>query len=706
MHESSKEANNQYLLEIGLEEMPAGMILPAVEQLKKAAEKSLESNRLQSAKVQPFSSPRRLALLISELPEKQEDRIEELKGPPASIARDQDGAWSKAALGFAKKNGIEPDSLEVRNFDGRDYLYTAKNVQGASLKDILKQEAPEWIKGLNFPKNMRWGDYKMRFARPIRWLVSLWNQEVIHFSLEMVEAGKHTLGHRFLSPKPSELLHAQDYHSHLHNHFVEADFNNRRNEILSQIRELESKHDCKVEIADDLLEEVTNLVEWPQAMMGSYDENFLGLPESVLVTSMAVHQRYFPVYSNQTDSGGNKLLPQFIAIRNGNEQHLETVCQGNERVLRARLSDARFFYEEDQKKPLQHFQELLERVVFFQKRGSQHERVQRIQTLSLKLGEMLQFNEEELQKVKRIAELCKFDLQTQMVYEFPELQGMMGEVYSALKGEESQVSRGIREHYFPRTSGDSLPSDQVTLPVALADRMDMLSVAFSLKMIPSGSADPFALRRMAQGVVQIVLGKQLPLGWEELSSLSVQILRDQQEFTNEPDILEKQLVDFLDQRERWYLQEKGFRHDLIDAVLKPTSGTPLNRLNFASTLSEDLNLPEFKKSVEAVVRAINITNKYAEESQAAKLEEASLTHEAELALYQALEAMALDSESSPQQYLKTLYQLESSITAFFDGVMVMDENPILRSNRLALCNRLSQWSSKHLDLREIIFPGD
>ena len=293
-----------------------------------------------------------------------------------------------------------------------------------------------------------------------------------------------------------------------------------------------------------------------------------------------------------------------------------------------------------------------------------------------------------------------------MVYEFPELQGMMGEVYSALTGEGSQVSRGIREHYFPRTSGDSLPSDQVTLPVALADRMDMLSVAFSLKKIPSGSADPFALRRMAQGVVQIVLGKQLPLGWEELSSLSVQILRDQQEFRNESGILEKQLVDFLDQRERWYLQEKGFRHDLIDAVLKPTSGTPLNRLNFASTLSEDLNLTEFKKSVEAVVRAINITNKYAEESQAAKLEEGSLNHEAELALYQALEAMALDSESSPQQYLKTLYQLESSITAFFDGVMVMDENPILRSNRLALCKRLSQWSSKHLDLREIIFPGD
>ena len=247
---------------------------------------------------------------------------------------------------------------------------------------------------------------------------------------------------------------------------------------------MESKHDCKVEIADDLLKEVTNLVEWPQAMMGGYDENFLGLPESVLVTSMAVHQRYFPVYSNQTDSGGNKLLPQFIAIRNGNEQHLETVCQGNERVLRARLSDARFFYEEDQKKPIQHFQELLERVVFFQKRGSQHERVQRIQSLSLKLGELLQFKEEELQKVRRIAELCKFDLQTQMVYEFPELQGMMGEVYSALKGEESQVSRGIREHYFPRTSGDGLPSDQVTLPVALADRMDMLSVAFSLKMIP------------------------------------------------------------------------------------------------------------------------------------------------------------------------------------------------------------------------------
>ena len=297
-----------------------------------------------------------------------------------------------------------------------------------------------------------------------------------------------------------------------------------------------------------------------------------------------------------------------------------------------------------------------------------------------------------------------------MVYEFPELQGLMGEVYSAHKGEEPVVCQGIREHYCPRTANDELPSDRVTLPVALADRLDMLAVAFSLKMIPSGSADPYALRRMAQGVIQIVLGKELPFSWNELASMVVEILKDQQEFINEPELLEQQLVDFLQQRERWYLQEKGLRHDMIEALLKNPSGTPLSRMNLAETLSKDMNLLEFKKAVEAVVRAINITNKYSNESQAAKMDESSLANDEEILLHQTIKELELNSESfeseSPRQFLSKLYRLESTITAFFDGVMVMDPDPVMRSNRLAICNLLAQWSSERLDLKEIIFPGD
>jgi len=709
MNDSMKDPGNSYLLEIGLEEMPAGMILPAVEQLKHNAEKTLETLQMQSVTIKTFSTPRRLALLLRGFPERQEDRVQELKGPPASIARDENGSWSKAALGFANKNQVSPESLEIRKFEGRDYLYTSNLIKGLSLTEILRKEAPQWIAGLNFSKNMRWGSYRMRFVRPIRWLVSLWNDEILDFSLEMVQTGIQTKGHRFLSPESQIVNSAQVYEQHLLENFVQADFNNRRNEIISQIRKLEEQHNCKIKIEEDLLEEVTNLVEWPQAMLGQFEEGFLGLPESVLVTSMAVHQRYFPAYSSHVE-GNRQLLPHFIAVRNGNEHQLETVCQGNERVLRARLSDARFFYDEDRKRPLQYFQDLLERVVFFQKRGSQLERVQRIQKHSLKLARFLQLSETELIQVQRIAELCKFDLQTQMVYEFPELQGLMGEVYSAHKGEEPVVCQGIREHYCPRTANDELPSDRVTLPVALADRLDMLAVAFSLKMIPSGSADPYALRRMAQGVIQIVLGKELPFSWNELASMVVEILKDQQEFINEPELLEQQLVDFLQQRERWYLQEKGLRHDMIEALLKNPSGTPLSRMNLAETLSKDMNLPEFKKAVEAVVRAINITNKYSNQSQAAKMDESSLANDEEILLHQTIKELELNSESfeseSPRQFLSKLYRLESTITAFFDGVMVMDPDTVMRSNRLAICNLLAQWSSERLDLKEIIFPGD
>ncbi len=699
--------------------MPAQMILPAVEQLKSLAQKTCEQHQLSLSDIQTFSTPRRLAILLSGLPDKEEDRKIELKGPPLSIARDTENNWTKAAEGFATKNKISLDNLETKSFDGKEYLFAQHSELGKHVPELFQGYAAEWISKLSFPKNMRWGSYRTRFIRPVRWVVSLWNTTVVPIKLEMLAAGNETRGHRFLSSAESTINHAADYEMQLKKLKVIADFEKRRQSIVSQVNKLEEQNDCKVELDDKLLTEVTNLVEWPTVLIGDFEKEFLELPSEVLITSMEVHQRYFPVFrkTNQQSAGEKKLFPNFVTVRNGDSKSLETVRRGNEKVLRARLSDARFFYQEDQKSPLDEFSKKADKVVFFQSRGSQHQRVQRLSELSLFIADRLKISKSQQKQVQRIAELCKFDLETRMVSEFPELQGVMGQNYAGLENEEDVVCRGIREHYFPRHAKDLLPGDQVTVPVAIADKLDLLTTAFSLGMIPSGAADPYALRRNAQGIIQLILGLRLSLDTRDLTSAAIRILDDQQSLNLDQPKLQQELLEFLQQRQRWFMQEQGFRYDLIDAVLQSRSDSrqsqetqrstslPVEQLNFAEYLSEHLETDLFKRSVEAIVRADNISSKNPE-IIAEKLVESELEITEEKNFFAALQPILnadQNSRSTPENYLKQLHVIEPVVTSFFEDVMVMDENPVKRGNRLWLCHQLASWSSRHLNLQAIVF---
>ncbi len=610
-------------------------------------------------------------------------------------------------------------NLETKTIEGKDYLFVQQLELGQPVPELLQESAQQWISQLNFPKNMRWGSYRTRYIRPIRWVVSLWNSKVVPIKLEMLVAGNQTRGHRFLSTGYSKIKHASDYEQHLHDLKVIADFEKRRQSIVSQVRKLEKKHDCHVELDKNLLNEVTNLVEWPTVLIGNFEKEFLELPDEVLITSMEIHQRYFPVFNSKKKNsfGEKKLLPNFVTVRNGDNKSLDTVRRGNAKVLRARLSDARFFYQEDQKSPLDEFSKKAEKVVFFQSRGSQHQRVQRLSELSLFIADRLKISKSQQKQVQRIAELCKFDLETRMVSEFPELQGVMGQNYAGLENEEDVVCRGIREHYFPRHAKDLLPGDQVTVPVAIADKLDLLTTAFSLGMIPSGAADPYALRRNAQGIIQLILGLRLSLDTRDLTSAAIRILDDQQSLNLDQPKLQQELLEFLQQRQRWFMQEQGFRYDLIDAVLQSRSDSrqsqetqrstslPVEQLNFAEYLSEHLETDLFKRSVEAIVRADNISSKNPE-IIAEKLVESELEITEEKNFFAALQPILnadQNSRSTPENYLKQLHVIEPVVTSFFEDVMVMDENPVKRGNRLWLCHQLASWSSRHLNLQAIVF---
>ena len=710
---------NTFLLEIGLEEMPAQMILPAVEQLKSLAEITCEKHRLNFNDLNTYSSPRRLAIELSGLPEKENDRKVELKGPPLSVAKDDHNNWTKAAEGFARKNNVSLNNLETKTIEGKDYLFVQQRELGQPVPELLQESVQQWISQLNFPKNMRWGSYRTRYIRPIRWVVSLWNSKVVPIKLEMLVAGNQTRGHRFLSTGYSKIKHASDYEQHLHGLKVIADFEKRRQSIVSQVRKLEKKHDCHVELDETLLNEVTNLVEWPTVLIGDFEKEFLELPDEVLITSMEVHQRYFPVFSSKKkkSSGEKKLLPNFVTVRNGDNKSLDTVRRGNSKVLRARLSDARFFYQEDQKSTLDEFNKKAEKVVFFQSRGSQHQRVQRITQLSTFISDKLNLSSAEQKHVQRIAELSKFDLETKMVYEFPELQGVMGQNYARLKNEQDVVCNGIMEHYYPRNAKDSLPVDSETVPVAIGDKLDLLTTAFSLGMVPSGAADPYALRRNAQGITQLILGLRLSLDLRELTEAAIRILDEQQSLDLDRTKLQQELLEFLLQRQRWFFQEQGIRYDLIDAVLqipadvRPSKDNqenailPVEQLELAEYLSVHLETELFKRSVEAIVRAENISSKYPDKI-AQKLDESHLEITQEKNFFKAIQPIMnadQDSRSTPEDYLKQLHQIEPIVTSFFEDVMVMDENPVKCGNRLWLCQQLASWSARHLNLQAIVF---
>ncbi len=690
------------LFEIGIEEIPARFMEPALKQLRELAADGLQQAGLEYADMQVYGTPRRIALLVKDLAEMQPDGQQESKGPALKAAFDAAGQPTKALLGFCRGQGIEPDAVLQKEIKGVQYVYAVKHIQGRPTAELLPAMLEEIVHKLYFPKPMRWGNNEMRFARPIRWLVLLFGQEVLPLEIAGVKAGRVTRGHRFLGNGQAEIKEPAAYLLTLQNEYVVADQKVRREKIWAQIQAVAKVAGGQVKPDEDLLSELVYILEYPTALLGSFDAKYLEIPEELVVTPMREHQRYFPVY----DAAGQKLLPHFITVRNGNSEHLDIVQAGNEKVLAARLADAEFFWHEDCSHPLADNLPRLAHIVFHEKLGTLDAKVQRIKTLAGHIATKLVFSDDDRRDTERAAELLKCDLVSNAVYEFTELQGIMGEYYAQHDGETPQVAAAIREHYLPRFAGDALPQTKAGIALALADRLDSLVGFFAQGMIPTGSQDPYALRRAAIGVMQILLQNKLGLNLLWLCQKAYALYEGITLERDEPATLEA-LASFFEQRLENILAEEGVAYDVVNAVSGLPLFCPLYNYQKAHALADFRGDGEFAQLMAAYGRAANLLKNA---QPAAEVQEQLLEEQAERELFAALSAASskVKSALALRDYLAALRVLASvrpQMDDFFEEVMVMAESEALRGNRLALLQKLVAMTAELGDLSALVSKG-
>lgn len=679
------------LLEIGTEEVPAHVMPGILSQLKENAAKTFDELRIEYKNIKTLGTPRRSALLVEGLAEQQADLSKENRGPAVNIAFDADGNPTKAAQGFARGQGVKPEELVTK--DG--YVYAMVHEKGGQTVDLLGETLKGLVDGLNFPNNMHWADLDYKFIRPLRWLVALYGQDVIDFEVANVRSGRTSRGHRFLSEGDFEIANAEDYVEACRKASIIVDQNERCEMIRQQIAEVAAANGGQAEVNEDLLEEVLYLVEYPTALCGKFDEKYLALPAEAVITPMRDHQRYFPVLKD------GQLLPLFITIRNGGKEHLETVQHGNERVLRARLEDAQFFFDEDRKKTLEQHGEKLKTVVFQDGLGTIYDKALRLEVLAGYIADAIGANEQDKKDAVRAAKLAKADLVTGMVTEFTELQGVMGREYALLDGETKAVAQAIDEHYMPRFAGDSQPASVAGRIVSLADKIDTIVGTFSRGLIPTGSQDPFALRRQALGIVNMLKEAQYHISLSQLVAKAMELLKIAD--AGQQAKLQNDVADFMKLRLKNVLADAGIRYDVVDAVFVTVDdvyGVFLRAQAVNEAVKQDM-----EKTIQAFVRTGNIARK-AEDVQAA-VEAGLLAEQVEKDLYNAYEDVAakVEKEVAAQDYagaIATLSQLVAPIDAFFDGVMVMDKDEKIKNNRLGLLKLVDNLICQVADFSKIV----
>ena len=543
------------LFEIGAEEIPAGFMPNILGQLKQLAETKLNDAHLPFESIATYGTPRRLALIVKGLADTSAEISERHKGPSASIAYDADGNATKAAIGFARGKGLDVADLVVE--DG--YIYAETKTAGVPAKDIVTDMLPQLITGLNFPKSMHWGNLDAKFVRPVRWLVALLDEEVIPVEFATVKSGNVTRGHRFLGADEITIKNAASYVDTLKENFVMVDQDARRELISKQLHDIAASKNASIVWDDDLLEEINYLVEWPTALCGGFEESYLALPDAAIITPMKDHQRYFPL----VDQDG-KLLPMFLTVRNGSDHSIEVVQAGNERVLRARLDDAKFFFNEDRKKPLIDRQDGLTKIVFQEGLGNLADKTERLLKLGRVFGEECGLHEDAAVVLERATELAKTDLTTGMVTEFTELQGVMGKEYALLDGESPEVAEAIFEQYLPRFAGDVLPQTEAGKVLSIIDKVDNIVATFSRGLIPTGSQDPYALRRQTIGILNILLGSEWNISLRPIFKASMELLNvaadKQEELLN-------QVEEFFTLRLKNIFLDREVPHHVIDLLL-------------------------------------------------------------------------------------------------------------------------------------------
>ncbi len=673
---------NKYLLEIGTEELPYKFVNAGIIQLKNAFEKLLNENQIKYTDIKYFSTPRRLTLIIEGFEEKQPDTIKCVKGPVLNIAYDENGNLTKAGQGFAKKNGVEESSLYKED----NYVWAKVEQKGKSIKDILHENVEKIVLKMQGPYFMRWADLDVKFQRPIRWIVSLLNEDELKIKIADVESTRYSRGHRFKSDKV-EIKNPDSYEQALFDNNVVVDSQKRKNIIIESSKKEAAKIGAQVYMEDGLLEEVTNICEWPVPVICNFDKKYLDIPEKVTVTVMAVHQRYFPLYKD------GKLLNSFITITNYIGDNFENIKAGNERVVVARLDDAIFFFNEDTKIPFENYVEKLKGITFQKGMGSMYDKTQRIIKLSQNIAEKL---DAPVENIKRTALLCKADLVTSLVFEFTELQGFIGSDYAFNAGEKPEVVKGIKEHYYPLGADSELAGSIEGQIVGIADKIDTIVAVFAEGKKPTGSADPLGVRRATLGIIKTVIQKGLDIDLAELIKQSIKLMpveiKDKESLFNEVKI-------FFENRLSIFYTEK-YRHDVVDAcILNKNALSDLkdfsNRVVF---LSEKVNESDFAALNEAANRIIRITKDYKTE----QLPDRSLFNtpqESKLMEYtNSIDADKLDYE----ELYKKLLNAKEAIDEFFDKVLVMDKDEKVKENRLTLLYSIKKKFDKIADFSKLV----
>lgn len=658
------------LVELGLEELPAYVVTPSEKQLGDKMAAFLTDNRLTFDGIQTFSTPRRLAVRVLGLADQQTDLTEDFKGPSKKIALDADGNFTKAAQGFVRGKGLTVDDIEFREIKGEEYVYVTKHEAGKPAREVLGG-IPEVLASMTFPVSMHWASNTFEYIRPVHTLTVLLGDEALDMEFLDIHSDRISRGHRFLGHEV-EIASADSYEDDLRSVFVIADAKERETLIVDQIKDIEKNQNVSVEIDAELLNEVLNLVEYPTAFMGSFDTKYLEVPEEVLVTSMKNHQRYFVV----RDLAG-QLKPNFISVRNGNAEHIENVIKGNEKVLVARLEDGEFFWREDQKLKISDLVAKLDHVTFHEKIGSLSEHMERSRVIAKYLSDKAGLSVDEASALDRAAQIYKFDLLTGMVGEFDELQGIMGEKYALLAGENAAVATAIREHYLPNSADGDLPETKVGAVLALADKLDTLFSFFSVGLIPSGSNDPYALRRATQGIVRILdaFGWNIPM--DELVDNIYALSFDSLTYDHKADVM-----NFIKARVDKMMGKTP--KDIKEAVLAGATFVVPDMLAVAESLVEASKTDAYKPAVESLSRVFNLGEKAGATSQ---VDSRLFENEAEKALAQAAEALVLSGTASDK--LAQLFALSPVIDDFFDNTMVMVEDDAVKNNRLVILATLT-----------------
>jgi len=692
---------NNVVLEIGTEEIPAQYMENALKELNRLAKKYLEESRIKYKEIKVYGTPRRLILFIFQIKEKQEDIFQKIKGPAYSISYNKDSLPQKPALKFAQSQGINVKDLIVEDTEKGKYIFAPKSITGQPTSDLLSQIFPKTIKGMQFPKSMRWGERSLRFIRPIRWILALYGKEIIKFNLNGLDSENITYGHRLLAPQKIKVSSTQEYFKKLEKNYVIVDPKIRENIVRTDIKQIIKEISGEKIINEKQLKEIIYLVEYPNAILGKYDKKYLELPKDVLTVVMEKHQKYFPVFKNK-----DELLPLFIVIINNSKKHASKIKEGNENVLKARLEDAKFFYQEDQKILLEKRVDKLKNVIFQENLGSLFDKTKRLELLCDYISEGLRVEQKVKKDLLRSAHLCKADLVTEMVKEFPELQGIMGKEYAVLSGERKEVTEAIFEHYLPRFSGDRLPETESGMILGIADKVDSIIGCFVMGIAPTGSQDPYGLRRQSRGKIAIILKNNLQISLKDIirKSLSLYKESDSVQLKIDENKVVSQILNFLKQRLKNIFLEEGIRYDVIDAVLAVDSdGDVVDIKNRINAIEELYNQTIFRKILKSSNRVLNLS-KNNEENE---IDQSLLKEKAELNLYHNYESIYPRTKEfifnkEYKKIFKLLEDLCGPVDEFFDQVLVMDKDNDIRKNRIALIKKIGILFNQVADLSKIV----